>query len=123
MPDEPLAPLPKTTPPQVPGPRLPVPGWMWATFGLGLIPVGAVIGMAVARPPVDQLATTGLVGAVCGLFLGLPMLGGLALAARFFQETGARVMMGFAFAVLMMVGLGGVLFAGCMCLTSGMSMH
>ena len=79
--------------------------------------------MAVARPPVDQLATTGLIGAICGLLLGLPMLGGLALAARFFHETGARIMMGFAFAVLMTVGLAGILFAGCMCLVGGTNMH
>ena len=85
-------------------------------FGLGLIPIGAIIGMATARPPVDHLDVTTLIGAVCGLILGIPMLGGLALAARFFRETGARIVMGFVFAVLLTVGLAGVLFAGCMCL-------
>lgn len=89
---------------------------MWALFGLVLIPLGALICIATAHQSSNQAANAGLLGAVCGLILGVPMLGGLALAARFFHETGARLVMGFVFAVLLTVGLGGVLFAGCMCL-------
>ena len=92
---------------------------MWGWFGLGLIPVGALLCVTLTHPPHDQLGTAGWVGAICGLVLGLPMLGGLALAARFFNETAARIVMGVVFAVVITVGLSGVLFAGCMCLAEG----
>ncbi len=65
-----------------------------------------------------QLGPAASSGAICGLILGLPMLGGLALASRFFNDTGARVAMGVVFAFIIMVGLVGVFFAGCICLLS-----
>ena len=123
MPDEPPPSLPTTPPPRTPGVRPRVPGWMWALFGLGLVPVGVLICVVLTHPPANQLGAVSLVGAVGGLLLGLPMLGGLALAARFFHETGARVVMGGVFAVVITVGVAGILFAGCMCLVGGTNMH
>lgn len=116
MPDEAPPSLPSIPPPRSPGSRPPVPGWTWGLFGLGLVPVGVLIGVASVHPSTNQFGTAALIGAMIGLILGLPMLGGLALAARFFHEIAARVMMGVVFALVITVGLAGVIFAGCMCI-------
>ena len=118
--DEPptLPPSPPPPPLLLPGARPPVPGWMWAAFGTGLIPVCALIFMENVASYPDQLGAAAANGAICGAILGLPMLGGLALAGRFFKDTGARVAMGVVFAFIIMVGLLGLLFAGCIYLMS-----
>ena len=65
----------------------------------------------------------GLTSALAGLVCGLPLLGGLALASRFFGGTGARIAGGVMFAGLLLVGLGAVGFAGCICLMGTPNFH
>ena len=57
-------------------------------------------------------------GAVAGLFCAIPLLGGLALASRFYSDTASRIVAGIGFAIALVVGLAAVLFAGCMCILS-----
>lgn len=125
MPDDPPIPAPEELPKPAPkkAPRPPAPGWMWAVFGLGWVPVGALIcGLSVASHP-DQLAPAVSFGAVAGLVLGIPMIGGLALANRFFDDSAARFIGGIVFAVAITALVGGVAFAGCMCMLQGTNFH
>ncbi len=86
---------------------------MWAVFGLGMIPVGMVVCLIAAKGDQSQYLSEGLAGGACGLILGLPMLGGLALAVRLFNNQTVRFLCGLLFGVLIMAGAGGVVFTGC----------
>ena len=118
MPTDPLSP-----PPLPQNVRPPVPRWLWLLFGLGLVPVGIVVtayttGIGLAGLPI-AIPT----GTMAGLICGLPFVGGLALAGRFFSSVAARIVGGVLFAVLLLVGLAAVGYAGCMCLMPGGQMH
>jgi hypothetical protein len=106
MPEDAPNPLPKP-------PRPPAPGWMCALFGLGLVPVGVLVCLIAAKGDSSQYMKEGLAGAACGLILGGPMLGGLALAARLFDGAVARFLCGILFGALIIAGAGGVVFFGC----------
>ena len=93
-----------------------MPGWLWLLFGLGMVPVGAGLCLASFGNNSGGLAQLGLAGALGGLVCGLPLVGGLALAGRFFSGVGGRIVGGLMFACLLLVGLGAVGFAGCICL-------
>ena len=125
MPTDPLPPssTPLSPPPLPPNVRPPVPGWLWLLFGLGMVPVGAVLCLANFVGNSGSPAQLGLTGALAGLVCGLPLLGGLALASRFFGGTGARIAGGVMFAGLLLVGLGAVGFAGCICLMGTPNFH
>ncbi len=87
---------------------------MWAVCTLGLIPVGALIGMS--TQPATRLIDGALAGGLVGLVLGLPLCGGLALAARFHSGVASRLFGAVMFGLLILVGLAAVGFAGCMCI-------
>ena len=118
MPEEPFPPPvpPARQPPEV---RPPVPGWLFALFGLGPILVCVLFCVVSVHGQPEQMGQATMIGFIGGVVFGVPMLCGLALAARFSSGTGARIVGGLFFGVLCVVGFGGVLFAGCMCLTGG----
>ena len=99
--------------------RPPVPGWMWALFGLGPILVCMLFCVFSVHGQASEIGTAAMIGFIGGVVLSVPLLCGLALAARFSSDTGGRIVIGLFFAFLCAVGFGGVIFAGCMCLTSG----
>ncbi len=117
MPEDPPISAPEEPPEPPPRPpSTPAPGWMWAIFGLGMVPVGAALFCALigqSRP--DQMAQAATFGGIGGLILGLPMLGGLAIASRFYENWLTRLICGVIFGVVIAVGVLGVIFAGCMC--------
>jgi hypothetical protein len=78
-------------------PRPPVPAWMWILFGFVWSPLAVLI----FSPEVD-----GVVSAVWGLLLGLPMLAGLALASRWYDGLLVR---GFLAIVIALAGTAAVL--------------
>ncbi len=94
---------------------------MWLLFGLGLIPVGILFCLATASS--GQSSGLAVVGAGLGLILGLPMLGGLALSSRLFHDSGSRIVMGIIFSFIILVGLAGIVFAGCLCVMNGSNIY
>lgn len=70
--------------------RPPVPAWMWILFGFVWSPLAVLI----FSPEVD-----GVVSAVWGLLLGLPMLGGLALASSWYDGLLVRAFLAIVIAL------------------------
>ena len=114
-----LPPIPAAAPSSTRLTRPPVPGWLWLLFGLGMIPVGAVLSLASFGSNSGSIPQLVLAGAAAGMVCGLPLLGGLALAGRFFSGVGGRILGGLMFTCLLLVGIGAVGFAGCLCLMQG----
>ncbi len=105
-------------------PRDPSPGWMYAVFGLGMVPVGAVIcALSASSSHLDEVALATLAGALGGLILGVPLICGLAIAERFFDGSPARFIGGVVFAFASIAGLWGVAFAGCVCVAKAASLR
>ncbi len=120
MPEDPPIPEPEALPKLPPKKRRPpVAGWLFAVFGLGMVPVGALICVLTLPSHPHEMGGAILLGALAGLVLGLPMLGGLAIAVHFFDDSPARFLFGVLFAVAITVVLAGVAFAGCMCVLQG----
>ena len=115
MPEEPSPPSTR----QSPESRPPVPGWLWLLFAFGLVPVGTLLCAVASHGQPNQIGQAAMIGFIGGLVLGVPMLCGLALAARYHSDTGSRIGMGLFFAFLCAIGFAGVIFAGCMCLMNG----
>ena len=109
----PTPPLPPALPPNA---RPPVPRWLWLLFTLGFVPVGIVVTAYASGIGLAGLPMAIPTGTMAGLICGLPFVGGLALAGRFFSSVAARVAGGVLFAVLLLVGLAVVGYAGCVCL-------
>ena len=118
-PARPSAPLP----PPARQIRPPVPGWLWVAFGLGPVPVWMLICLVGSASQPSNIMPTVVAGFFGGLFSGIPMIAGLALASRFYSGTTARIVAGIGFAVGLIVGLAAILFAGCMCLVSLSNHH
>jgi hypothetical protein len=112
MPDDPLIPAPKKS-------RPPVAGWLFAVFGLGMVPVGAFICALTLPSHPREMGGAILLGGLGGLILGLPMLGGLAIAVHFFDDSPMRFLFGILFSVAIIAVLAGGVFAGCMCVLQG----
>ena len=92
---------------------------MWLLFGSGMVPVGAVLGVYLSGATVHKMAVPLIAGGVVGAICGLPLVGGLALAGRFFSGIAGQFLGGLLFAALLVVGLAAAGFAGCMCLAGG----
>ena len=120
--DAPPPPLPGPTPPALPTGkprRPPVAGWMWLLFTAGPVAAGAVLGLIAGLSDGGRLnsAFQGILGGMAfGGFCIPVLLGGMALSGRFFEGTGPRIVGALMFSGLLVVGLGAVFFAGCMCL-------
>ena len=88
---------------------------MWWLFAAGSLALGAfstvLTGGYGLRQPWQQL----LAGGAAALVVAIPLVGGLALAGRFFGGNAGRIVGGLMFASLLAVGLGVVVFAGCVC--------
>ena len=96
-----------------------MPRWLWLLFGLGLVPVGIVVTAYATGAGIAGLPIAIPTGTMAGLICGLPFVAGLALAGRFFSGVAPRIVGGLLFAVLLVVGLAAVGYAGCMCLMQG----
>ena len=90
-------------------------------FGFGPALACGLI-LCVYHPVGSDEALGAILSVVLYLFCGIPMLAGLALAARFFDGFMARFLGGIALAFLIVVLIGAVLYAGCMC-SNMMSRH
>lgn len=104
------APQPLSRTPSRPPPP-PWPVWIAFLFGPGLLlALPGVFGGGGFHPEVLLGAAMG------GVLLGLPFIGGLALATRFFSGPISRIIGGLVFGVTVIVACAAALFAGCMCL-------
>ena len=113
--------MPPALPPGKP-PRSPVPGWMWLLFTVGAIVAGSLLGSLAGMSDGGSLKdiAQGIGGgAVLGLFCSPVLAGALALSGRFFEGTGPRIAGTLMFTGLLVVGLGAVFFAGCLCVMGG----
>jgi hypothetical protein len=96
---------------------------MWAVFGLGWVPLGAMLCALSVQSHPDQIPQAASFGAIGGLILGVPMICGLAIANRFFDDSPARFIGGVVFGFAITALVGAVAFAGCMCVLQGTNFH
>ena len=91
-----------------------MPGWLALLFGFGpALTCGLIVWL---RHPAGNSEVLGaILSIVFYLFCGIPMVGGLTLAAQFFDGFTARFLGGIALGLLIVVLIGAVIYAGCMC--------
>ena len=66
-------------------------------------------------PEASDLLGAAIGGAVAGMLVGVCFVGGLAMATRFYAGIVGRLVGGVLLGVALLVGLGAMAFAGCMC--------
>lgn len=123
MPDAPLPPALPEPPSRPPSLRPPPPGalvWMAFLFGPSVVfAFGCVVALLLTGsrglPGAGELMGAAGVGAVAGMLLGTCLVGGLALATRFYTGMVGRIVGGLLIGLTLLIGLAGVAFAGCMC--------
>ena len=119
-----LPPSPPPLPPALPlDARSPVPRWLWLLFTLGFVPVGIAVTAYASGVGLAGLPMAIPTGTMAGLICGLPFVGGLALAGRFFSSVAARIVGAVLFAALLWVSLAAVGYAGCVCLMGNGNFH
>ncbi len=95
-------------------PRPPVPLWLGLLFGFGPAVVSVVL-LWLRLPSGADEALGAILSISFFLVCGIPMLGGLAIAARFFTGLIARFFGGIAFALLILIMIWSAVYVGCKC--------